>query len=67
MSTQPFKNIGMQRVWSIILIMAGIFLIFYTPSITLFTIGVISVTHNMIGIIVFLVGVFYLLTSLDLG
>ncbi len=67
MPTKPFKDISSQRVWSIIFIMLGIFLIFYTPSITLITIGTITITHNLLGILIFLIGVFYLLNSLDLG
>ena len=67
MATLPFRNIRNQRVWSIIFIMLGIFLIFYTPSITFFIIGTVNITHNLLGVLIFLVGVFYLLTTLNLG
>ena len=37
--TKPFNSVESQKLWSIILIMTSVFIIFYTPPIILFTFG----------------------------
>lgn len=61
----PFRSVDNQRVISAIVLMAGIFMIFYTPSVLLFSIGIFKFTNNILGILLFLVSAFYLLKTLD--
>ena len=61
----PFRSVDNQRVISAIVLMAGIFMIFYTPPVLLFSIGIFKFTNNILGILLFLVSAFYLLKTLD--
>jgi len=61
--TKPFNSVESQKLWSIILIMTSVFIIFYTPPIILFTFGNFNFTHNLFGIGLFLISAFYLLKT----
>ena len=61
--TKPFRSIDNQRVLSLVVLMASIFLIFYTPSI--FSFG--KFTSNIFGALFFIISAFYLLKTLNLG
>jgi len=62
---KPFRDAQNQRVLSLVILMASVFLIFYTPSIIFFSIGTLKFTNNILGIILFLISIFYLLKSFN--
>ena len=61
LATIPFKNVENQSVISLVVLMASIFLIFYTP--TLFALG--KITSNIVGMILFIISIFYLLKTIN--
>lgn len=60
----PFSTIENQRVWSIVIVLLSIFLVFYTPSFINIDLVIIDLTSNIIGIIIFLIAVFYFLKTI---
>jgi len=62
---KPFKNIENQRIWSIVIGLFSIFLVFYTPSFININFGNLIITSNFLGIFIFLIAVLYFLKALD--
>ena len=63
--TKPFSNIENQRVWSIVIGLFSIFLVFYTPSFINVNLGFFIITNNILGIIVFLIAAYYFFKTLN--
>ena len=59
--TAPFKEIKSQKVFSIIMILAGLFLIFVTAPFIIIKIGTLVIVSGIIGVILFFIGLFYFL------
>lgn len=64
-TTLPFTNIENQRIWSIVVGLFSIFLVFYTPSFININLGILIITNNLLGIIIFLIAIFYFLKTLN--
>ena len=59
----PFKELKSQKVFSIMMILAGLFLIFVSAPFVIIRIGALVIISGILGIILFFVGLFYFLDS----
>lgn len=59
--TAPFEELKNQQIFSIIIILAGLLLMFVTAPFILIKIGTLVVVSGIIGVILFFVGLFYFL------
>lgn len=61
--TIPFNELKSQKVFSIIMILAGLFLIFVTAPFIIIKIGTLAVVSGITGVILFFIGLFYFLDA----
>ena len=55
----PFKELKNQKIFSIIMILAGLLLIFITAPFIIIKIGTLVIASGITGVILFFVGLFY--------
>ena len=61
--TAPFEELKSQKVFSIIMILAGLLLIFITAPFIIIKIGALVIVSGITGILLFFVGLFYFLDA----
>lgn len=61
--TAPFKELKSQKVFSIMMILTGLFIIFVTAPFIIIKIGTLAVISGIVGIILFFIGLFYFLDA----
>ena len=61
--TAPFKELKSQKVFSIIMILAGLFLIFITLPFIIIEMETLVIISGLVGILLFFIGLFYFLDA----
>lgn len=61
--TAPFEDLKNQKIYSIIIILAGLLLIFITAPFVIIKIGTLVIVSGIVGVLLFFVGLFYFLDA----
>jgi len=59
----PFRELKSQKVFSIILVIAGLLLMFISVPFIVIKVGVLVIVSGVLGIVLFFVGLFYFLDA----